>query len=178
MSLKARLALACSGVVLLLFGVSEWLSYTQISAHLHQWEELLADSGTRATSIAHLRHEGAFLFEKLAVLWFLTALVTCVMLTAVLHYLWLRVVDTRFQQLIERIESICRGTWTDPYAEFPHDEVGNLSHAINRMGDRLTFTAHQFAAASKLAALAMVGQRLVRRVTVAREHVLAIRTML
>jgi hypothetical protein len=178
MSLKTKLTLACSGVVLMLFGFSGWISHAQISAHLRQWTALLAGPGNHSTAIAHLQHDGQFLFEKLAVLWFSTAIATCLMLAAVLHHLWRNVVECRFRELIGRIEGMSRGTWTEPRREGPHDEVGGLTDAINQLGDRLSFTVHQFAAASKLSALAILGQRMVRRVVIAREHVLAIGALL
>lgn len=178
MSLKTRLVLAASGVVLILFGVSEWLSYTQIAAHLNQWEALLEQSGARATATAHLRSEGAFLFEKLAVLWCCTAVVTCLMLLLVLNYLWRSLVETRLNELLAHIESMSRGAWTDPVSDSRKDEVGSLTEAFNQLGDRLAFTVQQFATASKLSALAIVGQRLVRRVMLVREHLAAIRSLL
>lgn len=178
MSLKTKLVLATSAVVLALFGVSEYLSYSQIAAHLNDWEALLEHSGTQATAIAHLRSEAGFLFEKLAVLWFLTAVVTCVMLLLVLNYLWRRLVDTRLNELVSHIETMSRGSWSEPVHDTRKDEVGNVTEAFNQLGDRLAFTIQQFATASKLSALAILGRRLVRKVMVAREHLLAIRSLL
>jgi HAMP domain-containing protein len=177
-SLKTKLVLATSAVVLALFGISEYLSYSQIAAHLNDWEALLEQSGTRATAIAHLRSEAAFLFEKLAVLWFLTAVITCLMLLLVLNYLWRRLVDNRLNELVTHMDTMSRGSWSEPVHDVRKDEVGNLTAAFNHLGDRLAFTVQQFATASKLSALAIVGQRLVRKVMVVRQHILAIRSLL
>ncbi len=178
MTLKTRLMLATSGVVLMLFGISEWLSYSQIDAHLDQLEKLLEQSGASAAAIAHLRQEGRLLFEKLAVLWYITAGVTCLMLLLVLNYLWRRLVVTRFNELLRHIETMSRGSWADPVNDEHNDEVGDLTEAFNKLGSRLTFTVQQFATASKLSALAIIGQRLVRRALVVREHLVAIRSLL
>ena len=178
MSLKTKLMLAASGVVLVLFGFSEWLSYTQIAAHIDRWETLLEQSGAGATTIANLQKEGVFLFEKLAVLWYLTAALTCLMLALVLKHLWRTLIDSRFTELTNHIESMSRGSWSDPVHDSSNDEVGNLTEAFNQLGDRLAFTVQQFATASKLSALAIIGKRLVRKVKLVREHLLAIRALL
>jgi hypothetical protein len=44
---------------------------------------------------------------------------------------------------------------------------------LNDLGPKLTFTAHQYAAASKLAGMALIGQRVVRRTMSARQRLLA-----
>src|SRR5262249_29565912 len=44
----------------------------------------------------------------------------------------------------------------------------------NDLGPNLAFTAHQYAAASKLAAMALIGQRVVRRTMAARQRLLAV----
>ncbi len=178
MSLKTKLMLSASGVVLILFGLSEWVSYTQIAAHIDRWETLLQESGAKTATIDHLRAEGVYLFEKLAVLWYLTAAATCLMLALVLKHLWRTLIDSRFTELTNHIESMSRGSWSDPVLDSSRDEVGNLTEAFNQLGDRLTFTVQQFATASKLSALAIIGKRLVRKVKLVREHLLAIRGLL
>jgi hypothetical protein len=45
---------------------------------------------------------------------------------------------------------------------------------FNDLGPNLAFSAHQYAAASKLAAMALVGQRVVRRTMAARQRLLAV----
>jgi len=178
MSLKAKVILTASAVVLVLFGISEWISYQQIAAHLAQWEVLLERQEGQATALAYLREERTYLLEKLSVLWFLTAAVTCLLLLVALNFLWRKLVQAPLRDLMRHIDWMSRGTWNQPLEVNHKDEVGSLAEAFNQLGDRLTFTVHQFATASKLSALAVVGQRLVRKVSVVREHVLAIRNML
>jgi hypothetical protein len=52
--------------------------------------------------------------------------------------------------------------------------MGTLLREFNSMGPELSFTAHQYAAASKLAAMALIGNRVVRRTMAARQRLLAV----
>lgn len=66
------------------------------------------------------------------------------------------------------MNTMSRGTWTQPIAVEQDDEIGRLVRDFNLLGPRLTFTVHQFAAASKLAAMALIGHRVARRTDIAR----------
>jgi hypothetical protein len=66
------------------------------------------------------------------------------------------------------------GTWNHPITIEQDDELGTLIHEINELGPNLTFVAHQYAAASKLAAMALIGQRVVRPAMDARQRLLAV----
>jgi hypothetical protein len=70
------------------------------------------------------------------------------------------------------------GTWTQPIPVERQDEIGRLIGEFNLLGPRLTFVAHQYAAASKLAALALIGQRVTRRTNIARRRVVEIQELL
>ena len=58
------------------------------------------------------------------------------------------------------------------------DEIGALTQAFNALGEQLTLTVEQSAAASKLSAMALLGQSLVRRIAQAKEHLQAAATLL
>src|SRR5215468_10371021 len=68
------------------------------------------------------------------------------------------------------------GTWSQPIPveQQDDDEIGTLMREFNDLGPNLAFTAHQYAAASKLAAMALIGQRVVRRTMAARQRLLAV----
>jgi hypothetical protein len=68
------------------------------------------------------------------------------------------------------------GTWNQPIPveQNEDDEIGTLVREFNDLGPNLAFSAHQYAAASKLAAMALVGQRVVRRTMAARQRLLAV----
>jgi len=74
----------------------------------------------------------------------------------------------------DRIRKMRLGTWSHPIPVEQDDEVGTLMREFNDLGPELTFTAHQYAAASKLAAMAFLGQRVVRRTMAARQRLLAV----
>ena len=63
-----------------------------------------------------------------------------------------------------------RGTWTQPIAVEQDDETSNPVNDSNVLGPRLPFAAHQFVAASNLAAIAQIGQRVTGRTRIARSR--------
>ncbi len=94
-----------------------------------------------------------------------------------LDRLWRRMMDAPMRRILERINVMRHGTWTAPPAASAGDFC-ELDTAINELGQDLTFTAHQFARASKLAALAMLENRFCRRLHLATEHLSSIVTLL
>jgi methyl-accepting chemotaxis protein len=95
--------------------------------------------------------------------------VTVLALVIVLNTLCNRIVLMPLQDLLRHINYMRHGAWKAPIAVRRKDEIGQLTQAFNELGEQLTLTVHQFAAASKLAAMALLGQALVKRVTEARD---------
>ena len=99
-------------------------------------------------------------------------------LVVVLSLTWNRLVIRRLQILLRHIHSMERGTWTKDVAVQNDDEIGQLAHAFNRLGEQLSVTLNQSAGAERLAALALLGQRVVRRVCVALDQMYAVTAVL
>jgi hypothetical protein len=55
--------------------------------------------------------------------------------------------------LSDRIHKMRLGTWSHPIPVEQDDEMGKLLREFNELGPELSLTAHQYAAASKLAAM-------------------------
>ncbi len=95
-----------------------------------------------------------------------------------LRRVWRRAVTLPVQTLLDHIQVMRRGTWTNPLPLTHSGEIGELTAAINDLGQDLTAAAHQFAMASKLAAVAMIENRIGRRLALAAEHLSSIVTLL
>jgi hypothetical protein len=76
--------------------------------------------------------------------------------------------------LSDRMHKMRLGTWSHPIPVEQDDEVGTLIKEFNELGPELSFTAHQYAAASKLAGMALIGQRVVRRTMASRQRLVAL----
>ena len=70
------------------------------------------------------------------------------------------------------------GTWQTEVADVSNDELAAVDRAVNRLGSRLTTATQQFGDASKLAALALIGQTLVRDVAEAHDQLCGTAAML
>jgi HAMP domain-containing protein len=114
------------------------------------------------------------LYRELAIIRFVTAAVAVITLSIVLGVMWRRRVSRPMAQLSERMHQMRLGTWSHSIPLEQNDEMGALLREFNQLGPELIFTAHQYAAASKLAAMALIGQRVVRQTMTARQHLLAL----
>jgi HAMP domain-containing protein len=108
----------------------------------------------------------------------LTAAVAVGALSIALAVGWRRRVSRPMAQISDRIREMRLGTWSQPIPVEQDDEIGTLLRDFNNLGPELSFTAHQYAAASKLAAMALIGQRVVRRTMAARQRLLAVSELL
>lgn len=173
MTLKGKLFLTTSLAILVLVGVSEWVSYRQTAAFLKTHEISMRQSGASDIPLRTLEHEKHALFVRLTVLRLLNAVATVAALIFVLNLLWYRLVVSPIRVLLQHIGWMSRGTWAQRIPVSRRDEIGQLTRAFNDLGEQLTSTVHQFAAASKLSAMALIGQRIVRRIEVAKGHLFA-----
>lgn len=177
MTLKAKLWITTTAAIVVLVGVSEWLSYRQTAAFLHSHEAVMQHAdGPEALSA--LRANKQRLFVHLAATRVFNAAITIGALAIVLNALWYRLVLSPIGLLLRQINLMGRGTWTGHIPVARRDEIGQLTEAFNQLGEQLTLTVHQFATASKLSAVALVTQRIARRAEFARMHLLGIANML
>jgi methyl-accepting chemotaxis protein len=173
MKLKTSLFLATGLAVLVVLGFSEWLSYLQMAAFLRDHAALMEAEMNHADLAANLRHGREMLFTRLALLHMLHAGVTVLALVIVLNTLCNRIVLAPLQDLLRHINYMRHGAWKASIAVRRKDEIGQLTQAFNELGEELTLTVQQFASASKLAAMALLGQALVKRVMEARDSLRA-----
>lgn len=178
MSLRTKLTLATIGVVLVLFGLSEWTTVQQVSGFIDRQEEILAGGNDSALALERLREAKAGLFRNLRLLSVLHAVLTVLLAAGLLNLLWYRLVLKPIRALLSHINILGRGTWTGRIPVDRNDEIGQLAQAFNRLGEELTITVHQFGATSKLSALALIGNRIVRRVRLSKDHAEAVSGLL
>jgi methyl-accepting chemotaxis protein len=178
MKLKTQVLLGSAWMMLVFFGVAEVLSYQHAADFFTHHEMRLQQRGENEMLLAALKQEKqAFLWES-AALRLLCAVGAVVALSVASNLLLRRLIWRPINLLLGRMNSMSLGTWTQPIPVERQDEIGRFVGEFNLMGPRLTFVAHQYAAASKLAALALIGQRVTRRTNTARRRVVEIQKLL
>lgn len=178
MKLKSKLLLATSATVLVVLAASEWVGYSHTAAVLRQHEARMQTEPDHAALVNTLRVAEHGLLTRLASLHVIHAVVTILAMTLVLNLLWYRLFIRRLDLLLRHINSMRLGTWTDPVPVERVDEIGQLCQAFNALGEQLTMTVQQFASASKLSAIALLGQRFVRKTVMIGDHLEAVTGML
>jgi HAMP domain-containing protein len=178
MELKSQVLFVSASMIVAFFGVSEVLSYQQATEFFAQHEMRIQQGGESEALLAELRQGKQSLLRESAVLHMLSVFGAVAALSVALSLLWDRLVSRPINLLLDRMSSMSRGTWTQPIPAEREDEIGRLVKEFNLLGPRLTFTAHQFAAASKLAAMALIGQRVTRRTNLARSRLVEIQELL
>jgi len=178
MTLRAKLLVCTDTVVLTLFGISEWHSCRQTSLLLEQHEALLGRGTDPAAALAHLQAAKIRPLASAAAARFLGAGLTVVVLTVVLGFGWHRLIALPLRDVLNHMNLMGRGTWTKPVPVRRSDEIGELTAALNQLGQELTRAVQQFTNASTLAAVALIAQREGRRIALAREHILSVITLL
>jgi len=162
MSLRLRLILITTAVVIVLFGVSEWLSYRQTAALLDRHEAILIETADHVVALERLRATRNSMFLSVTTVRILYAVGTLVVAVAILNYVWYRVIYRPIRRLLSQINIMGRGTWKSALPVKRNDEIGELTMAFNDLGRKLTSTFEYINTSSRLSALALVGNRLVR----------------
>ncbi len=173
MKLKTKLLLASSAIVLVVLSLSEWISFHQMSQFLSGHEMRMASEMNHGAVLADLQQGRQALLLRSATLHTIHGIVTIIALILALNALWSRTVLRPLADLLRHINYMRRGSWGTPVPVRSKDEIGELTEAFNELGGQLTLTVHQFAAASKLSAMALLGQSLVKTVVSAAEIVRA-----
>ncbi len=173
MRLKTKLLLASSAIVLVVLGLSEWIAYSQMNQFLRDHEMRMASEMNHGAVLADLRQGRQALLLRLAALHTFHAIITIIALILALNALWSRTVLRPLTDLLRHINYMRRGNWGTPVPVRSKDEIGELTAAFNELGGQLTLTAHQFGSISKLSALVLLGNSLVKRVTSAADLVRA-----
>lgn len=174
MTLRMRLMLVTSAVVLFLFGASEWLSYRQTTALLERHEAILAETADHAVALEKLKSTRTSMFLSVTTVRVLNAALTLIFAVAVLNYAWYRVVYRPIGRLLAQINIMGRGTWKSALPVHRNDEIGQLTTAFNELGQQLTSTFQHINTSSRLSALAFIGHKLMREINVARGELLVV----
>ena len=171
MTLRTKLMLITTAVVILLFGVSEWLSYRHITALLDQHESILIETTDHAVALEHLRATRDHALLSATTIRILNAAGTLVLAVAILNLVWYRVFYRPIRQLLSHMNIVGRGAWTHTLPVERNDEIGELTAAFNDLGLQLTSTFRHINSSSKLSAMALLGGRLAREVGAVRVRI-------
>ncbi|GEM_PF-4100593 len=173
-SLKTKLLLVTSLTIFAFLGISGVLTRKHVASFFAAHETRIQEGGEHQAVLAELQQEKHSLFRELASIKVLTAAVAVGTLSIVLALVWRRRVARPIELVLDRMHKMNLGTWSQPMPVEQDDEIGTLMREFNHLGPKLTFAAHQYASASKLAAMALIGQRVVRRTMAARQRLLAV----
>jgi methyl-accepting chemotaxis protein len=121
-----------------------------------------------------MRQEAQSLLRELAGIRLLAAMGGVLTLSVVLGLIWRKRVSRPMALLSDQMRHMRLGTWSQPIPVHQNDEMGRLLREFNILGPELSLTAHQYAAASKLSAMALIGGRVVRPAMAARQQLLAL----
>lgn len=165
MTLRLRLILLTTAVVTVLFGVSEWLSFRHTAELLEQHEAILRETADHTIALRKLEATRNSMFVSVTTMRVLHAAGTLLIAVAILNYVWYRVVYRPLQRLLSHINVMRLGTWHTPIPVTRHDEIGQLETAFNDLGAQLQSNFRHISASSKLAAMALIGHRILRRIS-------------
>jgi methyl-accepting chemotaxis protein len=174
MSLKTKLVLAVALTIVAFLGVSGVLTRNQAASFFAEHESRIEQGGKKTAVLAELRQDKRSLFWELAGIRFVAVIAAAGTVSVTLAIVWRRRVSRPIEMVRDRINKMRLGTWTQPILVEQDDEIGTLMREFNDLGPELAFSAHQYAAAAKLAAMALIGQRVVRRTNAAKQRLLAI----
>lgn len=169
MKLKTKLLLASSLIVLVVLGLSEGIGYRMTSQFLSEHEVRMASEMNHGTVLGDLRQGRQALLVNLTTLHTFHGIFTIIALILALNTLWSRTVLGPLNDLLCHINYMRRGNWETPVPVRSKDEIGELTEAFNELGGQLTLTVHQYGTTSKLSAMALLGQSMVKKALSAAE---------
>lgn len=165
MTLRLRLILLTTAVVAVLFGISEWLNFRYTAALLDQHEAILRETADHTIALRNLEATRGKMFVNATTMRVLHAAGTLLIAVAVLNYVWYRVTYRPIQRLLSHINVMRLGTWHTAIPVTRNDEIGQLETAFNDLGEQLQSNFRYISASSKLAAMALIGHRIQRRIS-------------
>jgi hypothetical protein len=145
-SLKTTIVAAIVLTIVGFWVISGVVARRHAASVLAEHENHIHHQGQKGEALNDLRQEKHSLFRELTGIRFLAATAAVVTLSITLGLIW-------------RIHEMRLGTWSQALPVDQDDEMGKLTREFNELGPELSFTAHQYAAASKLAAMALIGHR-------------------
>ncbi len=170
MTLRIRLILLTTAVVTVLFGISEWLSFEYTTALLEKHEAILRETADHTIALRRLKDTRDSMFVSVTTMRILHAAGTLFIAVAILNYVWYRIIYRPIQRLLSQINIMGRGTWHTAIPVKRKDEIGQLTTAFNELGEQLIANFRYISTSSKLAALALIGSRIVSRVASVRSQ--------
>jgi methyl-accepting chemotaxis protein len=173
MTLRLKLIIVNSVIVLILFGISEWWIYSHTVALLEQHESILVETVDYNIALAKLQETRETMVSRVTIMRLLLLAATLLSVVAGVNYVWYKFITGPFRQLQAQINIMGRGTWDAPVVVDGSDEIAELATAVNQLGKELATTVKHINTSSQLSAFALVGNRLVRQINIARGQILS-----
>lgn len=171
MKLRTKLLLTTTAAGLLVLGISEWLSY-QVT--MESFESHLAEMSQRQsaplTSVRSFGERKAALSQTLIWIHVGHAALAILALVVVLSLFWSRFILSPIRKILDHMNSMGRSVTCRELSLDREDEIGQLASELNRLRGKLATAMDHAATASELAALALIGQTLLRNITTARDQ--------
>lgn len=156
-------------IVLVILGFSEWIGHQMTSHFLSEHEMHMESEMNHGAVLGGLRQGRQALLVNLTTLHVLHGVFTVLALIIALNALWSRTVLRPLNDLLRHINYMSRGNWATSVPVRSNDEIGELTEAFNKLGGQLTLTVQQYGATSKLSAMALLGQSMVKKARSAAE---------
>jgi len=169
MKLGSKLVLTTTLTALVVLGISEWLSYREtmefFGSHL---VEMRVDQNTDGAS--SLERGLATLSERLIWIHLGHAALEALTLVLLLSLFWTRLVLEPIDNILEHMNAMGHSVTCKDITVDREDEFGQVAKELNRLARKLTTTISHVATGSELSTMALIGQTLLRRVSLAQDQ--------
>jgi methyl-accepting chemotaxis protein len=178
MKLLTKLLISTIATVVLITAVSEWLSHRTTMRFLDGHAQEMNHAPASAESSQPFEERARRLGNELTAIHVVHALVAVSSIVVVLTLFWTWMVIRPIQAILDQMNRLSRCVSYKHLEPRCLDEIGQMAIALNQLGDRLTESLGDAMNASELSALSLLGQTIVRKVTIARDQLATTLTLL
>jgi methyl-accepting chemotaxis protein len=178
MKLLTKLLISTIATVVLITAVSEWLSHRTTMRFLDGHAQEMNHAPASAESSQAFEERARRLGNELTAIHVVHALVAVSSIVVVLTLFWTWMVIRPIQAILDQMNRLSRCVSYKHLEPRCLDEIGQMAIALNQLGDRLTESLGDAMNASELSALSLLGQTIVRKVTIARDQLATTLTLL
>lgn len=178
MKLLTRLLISTVATIVLITATSEWLSHRTTMRFLDSHAMEMSRAPTPESTSMAFEERVQQLGTELTAIHLAHTLIAVVSIVVVLSLFWTWMVVRPIQAILDQMNRLSRSVSCKHIQPRCSDEIGQMAVALNQLGDRLTESLGDAMNASELSALALLGQTIVRKVTLARDRLATTLTLL
>jgi methyl-accepting chemotaxis protein len=161
--------LVTTATALAVLGFSEWLSYHEtmgfFGTHLTE-----RSTNQNVGDMWSVERELTALGERLIWIHLGHAALEVLALVIVLNIFWSKLVLKPIGNILDQMNAMGHSVACGDVVVNRDDELGQMAGELNRLGRKLTATLNHVATGSELSSLALIGQMLIRKVTLAKDQ--------